>query len=47
MNKKFPTGFYPAFDKSWADEPIQPNTDIQWTDYFTREELMDFYKKLS
>ena len=28
-------------------EPIQPNASINYTDYFTREELIEFYKKIN
>ena len=45
--KKEFTGLYPAFDKSWAEAPIQPNDSINYTDYFTTEELAFFYKKIS
>ena len=47
MGKKELTGLYPAFDVSWTEDPIQPNDSINYTDYFTPQELSFFYKKMS
>lgn len=46
LRKVMPTGLYPAFDKYWESQPLQPSEELRYTDYFSRNELMKFNKQI-